>query len=394
VGAAVALGLAAPSLSPPVPVPLDPMLPADLAIVLQDGASQPLLSGVRASLVFLGLLGLGAALALRPGRDLLFAAAGGCALAYFGLPGCWDSARLLVGVLGVLAAIGGAIWSASVGVRYAFLSGCMLLHFGGILVAVTHPLSPPWLTTQTWTFFYRPYLQFMYLNNAYHFYSPDPGPANLLWFCITYSSGEPKWIVMPRRPADVKDPLALTYYRRLSLTEQTNSFGNAAMATDDVTQRRMALANHIPLHPDRLPAMQYRLPGDGVRKQLLPSYVRYMARANAESNRTIVGIKVYRVEHWIITPGMFQKGQSPFDPALLLPYYQGDYTADGALKDARDPLLYWLIPIVRIPNSPEDADKMRTKGFHKGKSHIVNYVATHAGSSPPFEGSDEKEVQP
>ena len=30
----------------------------------------------------------------------------------------------------------------------------------------------------------------MYLNNAYHFYSPDPGPATYVWFRIFYISNE------------------------------------------------------------------------------------------------------------------------------------------------------------------------------------------------------------
>src|SRR5262249_51727018 len=32
------------------------------------------------------------------------------------------------------------------------------------------PSPSPWLSTQIWTRIYRPYLEFLYLNNAYHFY--------------------------------------------------------------------------------------------------------------------------------------------------------------------------------------------------------------------------------
>ena len=72
----------------------------------------------------------------------------------------------------------------------------------------------------------------MYLNNAYHFYSPDPGPATYVWFRIFYvtneidpESNQPKlaghWVKVP----DVKDDgthgyrVSLEYQRHLSLTE-------------------------------------------------------------------------------------------------------------------------------------------------------------------------------
>ncbi len=39
---------------------------------------------------------------------------------------------------------------------------------------------------------------------------------------------------------------------------------------------------------------------------------------------------------------------SPEAPTLYLPYCQGDYTADGKLKDPDDPYLYWLIPLGNV----------------------------------------------
>ena len=34
-----------------------------------------------------------------------------------------------------------------------------------------------------WVYFYRPYLQFMYLERHVSlFYSPEPGPGILVWF--------------------------------------------------------------------------------------------------------------------------------------------------------------------------------------------------------------------
>ena len=47
----------------------------------------------------------------------------------------------------------------------------------GLANAITSPPATPWLTTQTWVRLFRPHLEFCYVNNAYQFYSPQPGPA-------------------------------------------------------------------------------------------------------------------------------------------------------------------------------------------------------------------------
>ncbi len=48
-----------------------------------------------------------------------------------------------------------------------------------------------------WGKVYRPYLQFFYLNNAYHFYSPEPGPPVLVWFRIDYTDNKSMWYRIP-----------------------------------------------------------------------------------------------------------------------------------------------------------------------------------------------------
>src|SRR5207244_2073818 len=100
----------------------------------------------------------------------------------------WDSAALLFRVGTVLAAVGALVVLLPPFGRKIIASLFILFHFGGILTAVTSVSPAPWLSTQIWTTVYRPYLFFLWMNNAYHFYSPEPGPANLMWFCIEYES--------------------------------------------------------------------------------------------------------------------------------------------------------------------------------------------------------------
>jgi hypothetical protein len=140
----------------------------------------------------------------------------------------------------------------------------------GIFFATTTPPSTPWVTEQAFVRVYNPYLQFIYMRNAYHFYSPEPGPASVLVCLLKTETGTDdngqkqyttKWVVLPKRPADVKDPLGLTYYRRLSITEQLAraSAGliqstNAA-EKNEMLPRRQAVSHLIPMHPVEEPGV-------------------------------------------------------------------------------------------------------------------------------------------
>jgi hypothetical protein len=232
---------------------------------------------------------------------------------------------------------------------------------------------------------YRPYLQFIYLNNAYHFYSPEPGPANLIWACVEYSDGSKRWFKMPKRPQDLKDPLAIEYYRRLSLTEQLNLLMPPQMLNQvDMTEsrrRRAAYLNHIPAHTDFPMDAQYREPIDWVRRSLLPSYARYLARTLAKDGVEVTGVRIYRVEHQIMVPKLFAAGTNPYDPITYLPYYQGKYDKDGNLLDPEDPMLFWLVPIMGKPKSNAPPDLARTALEAREYYDTVDFVKVHAGSN-------------
>src|SRR5262245_24816435 len=116
----------------------------------------------------------------RSKSGILLALAGGTVLGgYVAMSEEWDSLRLFLIVL----------WGISLGAvplilmpriaRRVAVSVLVLFHFGGILTAVTAVQGPggnppPWLPTIVWNRVYRHYLTFAYMNNAYHFYSPEP----------------------------------------------------------------------------------------------------------------------------------------------------------------------------------------------------------------------------
>jgi hypothetical protein len=338
------------------------------------------------------LHGLGPSFEERARAAILVAAADSAVLAsYLAMDKEWDSLRMALVVLWVVGLLAvPLVLLPSVGRRIA-VSVMILLHFGGILTAVTAVELPnntaPWVPTSLWTRLYRPYLTFMYLNNAYHFYSPEPGPPTLVWFLVEFEGGaKPKWVKLITRDQCVT---RLQYQRLLALTESTNRHTATSSNKLVVLWERLssqATRKGIKLPPDYMSdlAARYREPTPDA-KRYISSYVRHVARtvrSDEDPDARIKGIKVYRIVHQLISAPQFEMGMRPIDPVLYYPYFQGEFDTDGKLKPfggrpdeglsfiqwmgqdrdgkmamqaerAQDPFLYWLLPIYRMPINPD-----------------------------------------
>ena len=394
-------------------------------------------SGVAVIALAVGAVLIGKALAARPRDPLLWLASLASVFAgRFGVPDQFDSYRVVMNVLTLGALLGFVL--ASMPLRAALTLGSLLpfVHFLGIFSAVTSPSPQPWLGGQLWNRVYRPYLQLAYMNNAYQFYSPDPGPACQLWFCVTYGpegaeaidepankdfsadfneselgtkpAGEAKkaetaWHKLPIRPEQYLDPLGQTYYRRLSITEQTMAQPPANYAANprDVVESTSAreAVRTIAYHPEIPVANQYRQPNDQISRFVMPSYIRHVAHIMARPGKSIQSIKAYRVVHRIVPieaiagqPASETYGMpaivptAAYDPIMFLPYYQGDFHADGRLINPNDPMLYWLVPILykngdfTDPASrpkPRDAEHLSKEQYDR---YYIDYVNIQTGS--------------
>jgi hypothetical protein len=276
----------------------------------------------------------------------------------------WDSVCLLFEVMTAVGVVGAVLLLLPRIARRVVISVLVLFHFGGILTAVTSVpppgADPPWLTSQLWSRVYRPYLQFMYLNNAYHFYSPEPGPPTLLWFHLKYSDGSERWVRLPERE---QFHTRQEYQRRLALTESTNmlvpplpSFPRQA---EDM--RLMAGNTHsppIPVHPLMSSNMQCRFPTT-YSKKMVEAYARHAGHnypAEKDASATVTRVTVFRVIHSMLSPEQMKDGMSPTDPTTYLAYYQGMFDRDGKQQNLPDPFLYWLIPIIWVPEKSLSAD--------------------------------------
>lgn len=350
---------------------------------------------VRLLLVAGGAIAVALSMIRRPDLPKIWAVAtAGWVLAGFGLPEHWDSAIMLSHVIAAFSLVGSVLVAVPAKVRYSLISLAFVFHFGGIFTATTWPSPTPWLTNQVGYRIYQPYLTFLYLRNAYHFYSPEPGPASHLFVLLKYEldeidpkTGKPKqiaeWITLPRRDEHMKDPMGQSYYRRLSITEMVSNASPPVGATGfeslDVYKRRQNVAvvpvpgmtEPIPFLNSESAAIQYKVPQANITRYLLPSYARHLAALYSEPGRKVVSLKIYRVEHRIVPPNEFAAGTNPYHPLTYRPYYYGEYLPDGTLVNPQDPMLYWLLPIMPRPGgaSPTDPDP----------KDYVDFMSKHAG---------------
>jgi hypothetical protein len=373
-------------------------------IGLAAAAAGPLpstLSTARLFLVLIGAITVGAAISMR--YELWWVWAMGAAaalLAWGGLPTHWDSFRLLCRVLAGVALAGVAMCLLPRGWRLGAASAVMVFHFTGIFMATTSPptdpLPAPWITVQAFGRVYNPYLQFIYLRNAYHFYSPNPGPASVLAFLLKTETTDPvtgaksyktEWVVVPKRPDDVRDPLGLSYYRRLSLTEQLARGAPGPIVPDqfekrEMKARRASKASAIPYHPTEiLPSeeIQYKLPNPDVSRFLIPSYASHVIMQHTPNKETAgkTTVKVYRIEHRTMSPEEFGatlpngRHSDPYHPGTYRPYFLGEFDARGNLINPQEELLYWLLPIIPQTPIPNDPDNPFQKAY-------IDYMSVHA----------------
>lgn len=382
--------------------------------------------GVGASLSIVGLVILGLGIARRL-RSPLGATASDrhepALMVMLGMPASfgawravlgWDSLQMLLVVMMGLALAGGILILLSATFRKVIVSLMILFHFGGIMTATTSVAAgdqAPWLPIQVWTYVYRPYLHFMYLNNAYHFYSPEPGPPTLVWFRIEYEAeadGETKTYSRWVRLVDRKDFSSRLHYQRLlAMTESLSVYSRIVNVQPGKLQalktRRDRMDNPqkynlrpewwrtnerpkgIPYLVTVADTLQYRQLNE-LANLYLSSYIQHVAHfypCEEDPNAVVKSVKVYELIHRIITPTQLLADINPLHPIMYSVYFLGEYSPDGELQKpkmsdrdrethpnlanleyhfldnlgnraiAQEPIqdlyLYWMLPVYRLP---------------------------------------------
>ncbi len=333
----------------------------------------------------------------------------------------WDTIRLFLRVLAIACAYGGGLALVSTRVCRSILSTLFALHFIAILTACFGTAPAPWVVQQAWTRLFRPYLDFVYLNNAYHFFAPDPSTSSYVWFRVIFVTPEGKeygiWHKLPEVDEQGRSQhlVSLEYQRFLSLTEAT-SYPEAPPAlvvvnkdlepqtnpyyfdrlmlrpgVPDVVGKSPTKHLRIPTHPD-LPqeVLQVKVPTDTAHR-LLHSFARTIASMYPthpdQPDWKFKSVKIYRVTHLIAQLNWLQMRIPPNDPCTYHPFYMGTFDQNGnrvgtfdkngqrMLVD--DPYLFWLIPILRLNRDQLDAP-------------IADFCRLHAGDPDWYRPQGEK----
>ena len=190
---------------------------------------------------------------------------------------------------------------------------------------------------------------------------------------------------MPSRPAQVKDPMAMSYYRRLSIAEHINigDPGISPNQNSDMVQRRQlegSIPQETPYHGNY---SRVHPPTWEQRRRLLPAYAsRIAVEMEEEHGLPVKSMKLYRVEHRIVNPLLWTDEtipeRGPYHPTQYLPYFLGEYSPEGELLDPRAKMLYWLIPNLQQASGRFGEDSEKVSGY-------IDNLSKHAGKKIDWE---------
>jgi hypothetical protein len=169
------------------------------------------------------------------------------------------------------------------------------------------------------------------------------------------------------------------------MTESINQIAPPGPGIPPEILSRRYQAQHlyeIPRHPELPDSFQFREPVMFSRK-MLESYARYAARHYPHIEKPevkVAGVKLYRVVHQVPLPRDLVLRGKIDDETGYLPYYQGEYTPEGKLVNPQDPLLFWMIPILRVPREGADVTRIGSPDFKPNPNDLElrDFLKVHA----------------
>ena len=153
----------------------------------------------------------------------------------------------------------------------------------------------------------KPYLEAVFLTNAYHFYAPNPGPIDLLWYRIEYENEAVRWFDMSDRE-HFANRMPFQRHVSLSMMIQQMSAPDPANPLNTIMSAQGAIA--------------------------IQSYVRHVAQTKATvapdgSANPVKEVDVYHLAHIIMVPKQIRMGWEPEDLRLYRATFFGNYDANG-----------------------------------------------------------------
>lgn len=176
---------------------------------------------------------------------------------------------------------------------------------------------------------YRPYLKTMWLDNAYRFYAPDPGPTEVFWYKLHYQDGTTRWTQVPRREDFY---LRMPFQRHMSIALLGSMMveQEPVPPTDNAASVASVLVNNQT-------AMRTVLTPMG--QIFLRSYARHIASVEKEhpaSHSPLAYMDCYLVKYLIRSPLEMRFNLDMYDPRMLRIQYVAAFTPDGLIANHKD----------------------------------------------------------
>lgn len=158
----------------------------------------------------------------------------------------------------------------------------IVFHLASVFIASASVPPATRLAGQAWSKV-GGYLQFLYLNHGYHFFSPDPGSSTLVAYEATLPNGDVLWNRIPNRNIWPR----LNYHRHFMLTEH--------------------MAASVGARPE-------------IEELLVETYATEIGRQTGASK-----VLIYEVEHELSRTYQVLAGRHLDDPVTYFNYPLGDY---------------------------------------------------------------------
>ncbi|MFO0815444.1 MAG: hypothetical protein U0796_19685 [Gemmatales bacterium] len=175
--------------------------------------------------------------------------------------------------------------------------------------------------------YFRPYLKTMWLDNAYRFYAPDPGPTEVLWYKMVYEDGSTHWTQVPPRREDIY--LRMPYQRHMSIALLASM-----MNEQEVIKPKEDPLSAVSILVSSQPSYRTVLTAWG--EIHFRSYARHIARRYATHPTTqakLAYTECYFVQYLIRTPAEMRLKMDMFDPRKLRIQFICCFTPTGQMAN-------------------------------------------------------------
>lgn len=200
----------------------------------------------------------------------------------------------------------------------------VFLHLGAIIIYVIGA-GGPFVMKQASSWI-RPYLKMMWLDNAYRFYAPNPGPTEVIWYRLQYDDGSTRWTQLPKRE-DFYFRMPFQRHMSIALLASMMIEKEAIKPAEDAASVANILVNN---------SVSYKTVLTAAAEVYFRSYARHIARKEARHptrGSQLVSMDCYMTHYGIRLPYDMRMNMDMYDPRTLQIQFIATYSPDGTMSN-------------------------------------------------------------